>query len=148
MSDLNTSSRVVKRVMRLQEYSFKIEYMLGKKNICADALSRIPWHLESKADLITHKPVTIDSSDTENDPSDMSDHECVDALLAIPALYNDGQLTPEEISKEQHLDPALSVIFDWAENAKAPTEQELASSLRFSEFMLPCFHLFPLLKIP
>ena len=70
----------------------------------------------------------------------MSDHECVDALLAIPALANDGQLTLEEISKEQHLDPALSVIFDWVENARAPTEEELAGSpeiLRIYASLLP-----------
>ena len=42
-STLKTSSRVVKWVMRLQEFNFVIEYLAGKENVVADALSRIPW---------------------------------------------------------------------------------------------------------
>ena len=42
-----TSSRIVKWIMRLQEYPFTIQYLSGTDNLVADALSRIPWPFQS-----------------------------------------------------------------------------------------------------
>ena len=42
-SKFKTSSRIVKWIMPLQEFTFSIEYTKGSHNIVADALSRIPW---------------------------------------------------------------------------------------------------------
>ena len=42
-SELKTSSRIVKWIMRLPEFGFSIEYIKGSDNVVVDALSRIPW---------------------------------------------------------------------------------------------------------
>ena len=46
-SKLSHSSRFVNWIIRLQEFSLKIEYRAGDQNVIADALSRIPWPMSS-----------------------------------------------------------------------------------------------------
>ena len=48
-STLQTMNNVVKWVMRLQPYKFKIEIVKGKDNVVAEDLSRIPWKTMSRA---------------------------------------------------------------------------------------------------
>ena len=122
-SELKTSSRVVKWVMRLQEFSFKIEYITGKENFAADKLSRIPWRLECPNEESLPSP-----SDSECALSDLSDNENRDMFPALPALEGVNQLTLQDTAEEQRKDPALSRLFEWIEQKKTPTEQELAGS--------------------
>ena len=69
-SSLKTSARVVKWVMRLQEFDFSIEYVKGVDNVVADALSRIPWYLVDPIGKIISTPseeYNFSSSDSEED---------------------------------------------------------------------------------
>ena len=71
--------------MRLQEFSFKIEHITGKENIAADALSRIPWRLESRKQHNSEAALPSDMSDAEH-VSELSESENDDMLPALPAL--------------------------------------------------------------
>ena len=123
-SKLKDSTRIVKWVMRLQEYPFHVEYLAGKDNTVADALSRIPWPTSMLPEI---------EYEQEGDPSPELDDEvsatCLDFTsveLAAPDLVQSAPaLTLEEISEEQLKDPELTQVRTWVETRRAPTEAEI-----------------------
>ena len=117
-STLQTSNRVVKWVMRLQPYKFKIEIVKGKDNVVADALSRIPWKILTRASEQAETPelnlMMLEVDDGENLNYDIC------ALDFEPLQLND-------IIKAQKEDVSLSKLRKWIEDKVFPTKDDLAS---------------------
>ena len=56
--DLPPTSRVERWILRIFEYTFKIEYQRGHDNIIADVLCRLPFAEAQESD----KPISLDKS--------------------------------------------------------------------------------------
>ena len=56
--------------MRLQQYPFSVEHISGKSYVVGDALSRIPWHLESTENDNNFIP------DDEDSDTEVEDEKC------------------------------------------------------------------------
>ena len=106
-SQLATSSRIVKWLLKLQPFKFFIEVIPGVENVVADALSRIPWKVRS-----TEPPKTSpDTSKFESSALSLPQVEgetdiWADALEALPILAPEV-LQIEEIRAEQEADPSI-----------------------------------------
>ncbi len=76
--DIPATSRVEQWILRLLEYSFKIEYQRGQDNVIADVLSRLPFasaESSKKSTLLDKFPNTINSPESEVFRSNSSDKQ-------------------------------------------------------------------------
>ncbi len=74
--DIPLTSRVERWILRLSEYSFKIEYQRGQDNVIADVLTRLPFaSAESfeKSTPLDNLPITINTTESEVSRSNSSD---------------------------------------------------------------------------
>ena len=120
-SHFKNSSRIVKWILRLQEYPFTIEYFAGNENIVADALSRIPW------------PMQIIENSHENSDSDeefgLLCNDMVDADEAFLSVVSPEPVVSVQMGDlryHQMEDTELDIVKQWILNKQAPTAEELA----------------------
>ena len=76
--DIPPTSRVERWILRLSEYSFKIEYQRGQDNIIADVLSRLPYasaESSNKSTPLDKLPNTINPPKSEVPRSNSSDEQ-------------------------------------------------------------------------
>ena len=89
-----SSDLIVKWIMRLQEFTFSIEYIKGPENIVADAISRIPWPMV---------PVEGNAEEPASDSDMNSECEMNAALcnvdVVMPTIDDLPPLTIEEIGE-------------------------------------------------
>ncbi|KAF0096477.1 MAG: hypothetical protein FD144_5878, partial [Rhodospirillaceae bacterium] len=126
-SSLQTSSRVVKWVMRLQPYTFRIEIIPGKENIPADALSRIPWRTVDDATSATltettpqvPQPPLLEATFTFFEEEEQPDDDDV-CFADVPALDRN------EFANAQREDDHITCFRQWLETQHTPSADELA----------------------
>ncbi|KAF0153184.1 MAG: hypothetical protein FD188_3384, partial [Ignavibacteria bacterium] len=133
-SNIKNSNRIVKWIMRLQEYPFTIEYLSGKENIVADALSRIPW--PSKAILSNNSDY-----DSCSDSCDELNVVCNENVfdLTLPTVPSAPILSVDQIIIEQQNDQDLSVIRNWLENQIKPNLELLEGQSEYFRAIIQYF---------
>ena len=125
-SKLRTSDRVIKWIMRLQEFNFKIECIAGKDNVVADVLSRIPWACVDSEGNALSEPI----EDYEFEPDEEVE------FVSLPAIEVDDfedesvpdlqPVTKVEIETEQQSDPNLILVKQWIDSGILPDEEFLS----------------------
>jgi len=129
-STLQTSNRVVKWVMRLQPFKFTIQIIKGKDNIVADALSRIPWKVETSAnsdeDLENdnYNLILYEDSETFNETENFNNS--LEMLLGV-----ERPIALARVVEEQKIDSSLNKFRYWLARETNPTKDELASESPF-----------------
>ena len=76
--DIPPTSRVERWILRLSEYSFKIEYQGGQDNVIADVLSRLPFvsaESSNKSTFLDKLPNTTNPPESEVPRSNSSDKQ-------------------------------------------------------------------------
>ena len=114
-SQLATSSRIVKWLLKLQPFKFFIEVIPGKENVVADVLSRIPWEVRSiETDGSVQKVSKNDSDSMTLIQTIEGSEENEEILKALP-LPESEPLKIEEIREEQGSDPSIWLFRQWIE---------------------------------
>ena len=125
-SSLQTSNRVVKWVMRLQPFKFTIQILKGKDNVVADALSRIPWVVQTP-DSNSNLEKSEDSEDISWNLMLMTDSEDQTVEPNMP----DNPLSLERIISEQMQDSSINKLIQWIARHDVPTKDDLAHETPF-----------------
>ena len=99
-------------------YDFQIHYRSGKKNVNADALSRIPWDRESRRELTKMDAISVKATMTKaEDPCVPQIQESVISFAAqFFAPDYAPKMSPNEWRIEQEKDPAIKTIINLIES--------------------------------
>ena len=118
--------------MRLQEYTFSIEYLKGKDNTVADALSRIPWFLVDPHGVLVSTPSAeyhFSSSDSDEDAPHLVGLDSEIPEISAPTMATDKILTLNEFKIAQNSDSTLTTVTEWVKKNVQPTLEEISSFL-------------------
>ena len=142
-SSLQTSSRVVKWVMRLQPFKFTIQIVKGKENIVADALSRIPWKIEHE------ETRDEDAAHYEHDFYNFMLCEALDEAKNARepktlCLSLEQPITLAQVILEQKQDASLNTFRNWILHNTAPSKDDLLKQSPFIRALAQQFEFFAL----
>ena len=126
MNVTDPSGRLIRWMLRLSEFDFEIKYKNGKANIQADALSRLLTEGETVDEIDDEIPCFIaePADATEDEEEDFGRVEDILALEGGPAsdrLDHFQAVAPEELIREQAVDPFCSRIKEEMNAGKAGT---------------------------
>ena len=137
-TNLATTTRIVKWVMRLQPYKFVIEVIPGKQNVVADALSRIPWPIQMVSGSKGEDVCAIGEEEDE-EFNEFEEQEEFEADQVVEPV-----ITLEQMLLAQRDDRSISTIKSWIEAQETPTKDQIQAN---SPEMRSFFQLLPNLQI-